>query len=177
MAARFVYSGVVPAAREGEKKVIFEVGPYRIDIDVEKTRAFYERAAKITENCRCSGCRNYEAWAEKLSEEPKGVMEKMGVCSEKPAEIFVNDLNDDGSAFYGGFYHLCGRILAGRRSSWNASKQCWDISDLSFGELGKGYRAAFTEDIDLLEDGFPEPVIQMEILADIPWLLKGEACF
>ena len=157
--------------------MIFEFGSYLLDIDVEKTRAFYKRAAKVTDGCRCSGCRNYEAWAENLSEAPNGVMEKMGVSPEKPAEIFVNGLNDDGSVFYGGFYHLCGRILEGRKSSWNASRQCWDIGELSFEKLGIEYRAAFTEDIDLLEDGFPEPVVQMEILADIPWLLKEKADF
>lgn len=157
--------------------MIFEFGAYRLEIDVEKTKAFYDRAPMVTEGCKCPGCRNYEAWAENLSEAPKGVMEEMGVSPEKPAEVFVNDENIDGSVFYGGFYHLCGRILEGRRSSWNASEKCWEIGELSFYELGKGFRAAFTEEIHLLQDGFPEPVIQMEILADIPWLLEGETYF
>lgn len=157
--------------------MIFEFGSYRIDVDVEKTRAFYERAAAITEGCKCSGCRNYEAWAKSLSEEPKGIMEKMGVRPEKPAEAFVNGENADGSMFYGGWYHLCGQILEGGRSSWNASKGCYEIDKLCFAELGRGFRAAFTENIALLEEGFPEPVIQMEILADIPWLLSGEKYF
>lgn len=157
--------------------MIFEFGSYRLDIDVEKTRAFYNRAAKVTDGCRCPGCRNYEAWSDSLLEEPKGVMEKMGVRLEKPAEAFVNGVNADGSVFYGGFYHLCGRILEGRRSSWNASTGCYEVSELHYAELGKGYRAAFTEDVHLPEDGFPEPVIQMEILADLPWLLEGETYF
>ena len=154
--------------------MIFEFGAYRVDIDVEKTRAFYARAAKITDGCKCPGCRNYEAWAMSLSEEPKDIMEKMGVCLEKPAEAFVNGENADGTMFYGGFYHLCGQILEGRKKYRKDSDGESPIGELCFEELGKGFRAAFTEDIALLEEGFPEPVIQMEIMADIPWLLSGE---
>lgn len=101
-------------------------------------------------------------------------MEKVGIRLEKPAEVFVNGDNADGSVFYGGFYHLCGRILEGDRGSRNDSDGACAIDELCFTELGKDFWAAFTENIALLEEGFPEPVIQMEIMADIPWLLSGE---
>ncbi|MBQ2957410.1 MAG: hypothetical protein IJE08_13215 [Clostridia bacterium] len=157
--------------------MIFCFGSYRIDVDVEKTRAFYDRAATITEGCKCSGCRNYEAWAKSLSEEPKGIMGEMGVRPEKPAEAFVNGENADGSMFYGGWYHLCGRILEGGSSCRNDLERDYQIDELCFEELGNGFRAAFTDHIALLEEGFPEPAIQMEIMADIPWLLNGEKYF
>ena len=104
-------------------------------------------------------------------------MEKMGVRPEKPAEAFVNGENADGSMFYGGWYHLCGQILEGSGAGSKDSSGNCAISELCFEELGKGFRVAFTERADLLEEGFPEPVIQMEIMADIPWLLKGEKYF
>lgn len=50
--------------------MVFEIGKYTLDIDVDKTREFYIRAQKITEGCDCQGCRNYTKWAETLSVEP-----------------------------------------------------------------------------------------------------------
>lgn len=41
-------------------------------------------------------------------------------------------------------------------------------------ELSSNYQVAFTDEIALVGEGFPTPVIQMEILAKIPWVLQEE---
>ena len=38
-------------------------GEYEVEIDIERTSAFYQTAAVVTESCKCQGCRNYEAAA------------------------------------------------------------------------------------------------------------------
>ena len=154
--------------------MIFEFEKYTIDIDVEKTKEFYNRADKITDGCDCSGCRNYEKWATSTSIEIKHILKQLGVQMEKAAEVYVNCPNEDGSVFYGGFYHLCGRILQGGQV-WNEiSEKHKALNEMSFIELCDGYRVAFTEEIALLEKDFPTPVIQMEILANIPWVLSNQ---
>ena len=40
--------------------MIFEFGYHKIDVDVEKTRAFYEQAELLTEGCECLNCKKYE---------------------------------------------------------------------------------------------------------------------
>lgn len=80
--------------------------------------------------------------------------------------------------FYGGLYHLCGRIIQG--------DDCWKevdargfkaLKENAFVKLADEYQAAFTQDIVLLEKDFPAPVIQMEILANIPWVLQEECTY
>jgi hypothetical protein len=107
--------------------MVFEIGKYTLDIDVDKTREFYIRAQKITEGCDCQGCRNYAKWAETLSVEPKYTLEQWGVFNEN-SEI----------------------------------------------ALVENFKIVFTNNVDLLEEGFPTPVIQMEISSDIPFLLEEE---
>ena len=44
-----------------------QFGNYLLDIDVEKTKKFYETAETITQGCDCSGCCNYEKATNKFS--------------------------------------------------------------------------------------------------------------
>lgn len=144
--------------------MLFELEKYTLDIDVDRTRDFYIHADKITDGCNCQGCRNYEKWAASLSAEPKYILERMGVRLEKTTEVYVNCPNDDGSLFYGGFCHLCGKIVQGPKNMRTFEKD-------AFITLTENFQVAFTEDIALLENNFPLPVIQMEILANIPFVL------
>ena len=155
--------------------MLFELGDYILDIDVERTRAFYGQAKAITDGCNCQGCRNYAAWVETLSEEPKYILERMGVQLEKTPEVYVNCPNDDHTLFYGGFYHLCGRIVHGKEPWRQVAEDGRTFDEDAFISLAKNYMVAFTEDIALLEKGFPTPVIQMEIMANIPFVLP-EKC-
>ena len=50
--------------------MLFELGHYILDIDIERTRAFYDQAEIITDGCNCQGCRNYSQWAAMLSTDP-----------------------------------------------------------------------------------------------------------
>lgn len=155
--------------------MLFDFGNYVLDIDVEKTRDFYLHAHKITDGCNCQGCRNYEKWAASLSAEPKYTLEDMGILLEKSPEVYVNGPNGDGTLFYGGFYHLCGRIVRGKDPWEKTSENTKTFSEDAFIPLTDAFQIAFTENVVLLEKGFPSPVIQMELLANIPYVLT-EKC-
>lgn len=155
--------------------MVFEFGGYILDIDVEKTRDFYLSADKITDGCNCQGCRNYVKWASALCAEPKYTLERMGILLEKTPEVYVNCLNDDSSLFYGGFYHICGTIIQGKKLWKEISEKARIFDDDAFIPLTKEYQVAFTKEVHLLEKGFPAPVIQMEISANIPFVLE-EKC-
>ena len=155
--------------------MLFELGNYILDIDVERTRAFYNQAQPITDGCDCQGCRNYAKWASELLAEPKYTLERMGVQLEKTPEVYVNCRNEDGTLFYGGFYHLCGKIVRGK-DIWKAIvENAETLDEDAFVSLGDDFQIAFTENIALLENDFPMPVIQMEISANIPFVLS-ETC-
>jgi len=59
--------------------MIFEFGQYQVDIDVDKTRLFYENAPLVSEGCSCSGCRNYENAIMGISSEITGFYYDLGV--------------------------------------------------------------------------------------------------
>lgn len=157
--------------------MVFEFGKYILDIDVEKTRAFYLGAARITDGCTCQGCRNYEKWASSLSGASRAIFEGMGILPEKSPEVYVNCPNSDGSLFYGGFYHLSGTIMQGSEPWKEISVNISALDEDPFFPLTPGFRAAFTENVALLEKDFPAPVIQMEILANIPFVLPEKCTY
>lgn len=154
----------------------FQFGEYSLDIDVYKTRVFYKKLENVSAGCNCYGCRNFEKAMDVLSDEIKHFFHSIGVDMKKPAEVYVNMVNPDGSVLYGGFYHLCGTILNGT-SAWvevntdseNSMVFHWEHSKTY--PVSKDFFISFQEDCSLVEDGFPTPVLQMEIEANIPWIL------
>lgn len=148
--------------------MIFAFGDYQLDIDVERTRAFYQTAEMITAGCACDGCSNYLAASDGFPESVKAFFSMLGVDVRKAAEIITWCSEDDGKAlYYGGFYHICGRIL-NHVDCWEANGS---MNDTMY-SITAGYAVGFTESVSLLEAGFPMPALQMEIgFHQVPWLL------
>ena len=149
--------------------------PYVLDIDIQKTRLFYKKTNNVSVGCSCSGCRNFERATEILPAEVKKFFAALGIDMKKPAEVYANTVNADGSVAYGGFYHICGRLLDGE-SAWvtvksNKKATTFYLDSSKAYSISKDFRVFFQEDCCLVEDGFPEPVLQLEIEANIPWVL------
>lgn len=154
----------------------FQFGPYTLDIDIQKTRSFYQKASALTAGCDCPGCRNFEKAAQSLPDEINRFFNALGIDGKKPAEVYVNMVKGTGLVEYGGFYHLCGRVLSGE-SAWvtvecnkKARTAVWDPSKTY--AVSNNFHVSFREDCALVEDGFPEPVLQMELEAYLPWVLE-----
>lgn len=149
--------------------MIMEFGQYKVDIDVTKTNQFYENAKLVSENCSCDGCLNFESAAAAL---PQGVTEffsNLGIDMKKAGECYVHWTNEDGTLFYGGFYHVCGTLLKGT-SAWE--NNYWK-KELSFA-ITPDFLISFQKDITLPEADFPLPAIELDIFANIPWVLNIE---
>ena len=148
-----------------------------LEIDVDKTRRFYESLPKITDDCSCDGCRNYMLAIEDFPQEVKSFFRKLGIEPEKASEVFTwSSACESNTAHYGGFYHFCGELIKG--------KDCWrkiDKSEAIMGELHaitSGYFVGFTNRISLAEENLCEPALQMEIdFHRVPWKLdKKNTC-
>ena len=82
--------------------------------------------------------------------------------------------NPDSSLLYGGFYHLCGTLLSGE-SAWiptSSTSSYWE-ENRAF-PVTDGFRISFQQKYDLLEKDFPLPALQLELSANIPWVLSEE---
>jgi hypothetical protein len=137
--------------------MIFSYPQFTIDIDVDKTQTYYDSAPLVSENCVCSGCRNYEMAVDSLPKPVKSFFSRLGVDMKKICEAYVNCTNADDTVFYGGFYHVCGKLVSGD------STEEFPLTD--------EFSVSLREECDLLDEDFPLPAIQLEISADIPWVL------
>ena len=154
--------------------MIIEFGNYIIDVDVEKTREFYRNAESVSEGCSCDGCLNYEKAVDVLPSAIKIFFDNLGIDMKKVCECYVNTANKDGTLMYGGFYHICGNLITGE-SGWHKVSESYAVwnNKVTFA-ITDFFHVSVQSDVALLEDGFPLPVIQLEFLADIPWVLDKE---
>lgn len=157
--------------------MIFELGNITLDIDIEKTKTYYESASLLTDDCSCDWCNNFAHGYKKLSNIILDFFIKLGVDISKPAEIIAFCSEDNGnSIYYGGFYHICGCMLTDT-DCWATNfnfkgATCSSISESNCFSVTQDFSVGFTNSISLLEDDFPEPVIQMEIfIHNFPWVL------
>lgn len=87
--------------------MIFQFGEYKIDVDVEKTRQFYDRAKTVSEECQCDGCLNFERAVDELSQNIRDFFSALGVDMKKICECYVYCAKDENTLYYGGFCHIC----------------------------------------------------------------------
>ncbi|MBR3356999.1 MAG: hypothetical protein IKG46_04140 [Solobacterium sp.] len=152
--------------------MIFRFGNITVDADVEQTRLFYENASLITDSCRCADCRNFEAAADQLPFTVKRFFADLGVDLKKICECYTLSTGPDGWVCYGGFCHICGILLKGNESFYRIRDNSNPINHKPAAK--RNYWAAFSDRADLLEDGFPMPVLQIDFKLDVPWVLEPE---
>ncbi len=73
--------------------MIFDFGSLRVEIDVHKTRAFYDLAPIITDGCLCDGCRNYILAMDRFPLPVKEFFSKTGIDAKKAAGYWVGFTN------------------------------------------------------------------------------------
>ena len=142
--------------------MILELGPYKIDIDVESTRRFYESEMLDGDFCTCDDCRNYRAAIPRLPAHVTDFFAQMGADLRKASRYTATCSASDGTVVYDVFLHLCGTVLEmPRREGVVESVQVLKQFSVSFGG-----------DCDLLEENFPSPVIQASMFLNVPWVLS-----
>ena len=148
---------------------------FSVEIDAEATRQAYEGLRRVDEKCSCDGCQNFPlAIGKALSEEGRRLFASMGVDPAKATEAYVNCARDEGTIFYGAWYHLCGRIERRVEAVPDVTAAEWgrDIER----DVGDNAFILFSDKrIDLKEDVFSgrADVVQMELFADVPWFMDG----
>ena len=146
--------------------MIFEFGLYRVDVDMERTRRWYETEPTASQCCDCDGCVNFDRAADLFPESVKSFFAALGADAKKPIEVYVNYTNKDGTLWYGGWYHLCGTLLS-------EGEELWQVTEgKPFGS--RGFQIFFRGRADCVQENRPRPVVQMELNADIPWVLEKE---
>ena len=141
--------------------MVFHFSEWAVDIDTERTRAWYRSAAES--GCDCLSCQNFRA-AEVSSEAVEQFFRQLGVEYRKSAELCIPYCETpEGPMLYDGWYHLCGTILA------------QPVYGQKGHQVDKDFSVWFSPDCALLEEGFPAPAVEMRFHAKIPWVLDQKA--
>ena len=143
--------------------MIFDFSKFVIEVDLDKTKKFYDKSTVSPYDCSCHKCRNYMLAIDDFPQEVFDFFGKLGVDVRKSPEVHVVGELRNGKFCYGGFYHLCGNIISPDRMGPNDSYS-----------ITNGYEIWFSNDISLLERNFPTPAIQMEINFHVPWKLNKD---
>lgn len=164
--------------------MIFYFANYVLDVDVDRTRSYYERTdvPTMSQQCDCIDCQNFDEAILKASGKVLDFLRCLGIDPQKPAETFnvTGVLEDDGSIWYNGWYHICGSILGGPETVKkvllpDGSEQfeyCWEYSyapDTDF-----PFKVLPVKERYLLHEEFPTPVIQLEIDTHLPYVLTNK---
>lgn len=132
------------------------------DCAVEATlRAYKDILVGGAERCECSGCRNFVKQRDFIfPEELLNLFRQLGINYQRAAEIYHMARIESGLHLYGGWYHFIGHIL----------KQ-----PIGPAKLNEHFTVDFLVRGSLAAKSFGnQPLVQVEITAEVPWILKGE---
>ena len=164
-----------------------------IEIDEVSTREFYN--SHISDNdCDCSGCRNFRKFIPCFSDKVRDFFKSCGIDDmKKIAEIIPFVTLPDDQVFYGGFYHVAGKIIGGNETIQTIP--CYEPKKDNFGkvigtekvgekkkiyiasdklEIEERFSVYFSDVCSLLPEGFPTDAVQLEIEANVPWIIEDE---
>lgn len=157
--------------------MIFRFSDYILDVDVERTRAFYAREDGW--QCDCQDCRNYDKAILTAPEAVLELLRSLGIDPRKPAEVFnvTGMREEDGTVWYNGWFHVCGTLVECPETVTETVAEDGSRSLSYRWELGyrpePDYPFALlpTREIDLLPKDFPAPAVELEFDTHLPWAL------
>ncbi len=150
--------------------MLFDIGNYRLDVDAERTKAYYSTLDSI--GCDCAGCRNYEKALPELAEPIYNFLCQFGIDPRKPIEMSVLYSPDGKKTLYDGFFHVCGRILTGDDPWIRTGAKSRMLNQDYCIEVDSNCSAYLINDCVLVDQEFPHPVVQLHISFALPWVLN-----
>jgi len=135
------------------------------DCDVEGTHRAYERILTGgLEECHCSGCRNFLEQRESvIPDEVMNLFGQLAINHRRDAEIYYAAPLESGLHLYGGWFHFIGSILKQPNGPAN---------------VGEHFTIDFLPSQDLAAKSFgDQPLVQVEITAEVPWVLEEKEPF
>jgi hypothetical protein len=136
---------------------------WRIEYDRSATAAAYSHVpASSPETCGCDPCRNWAATRGRLlPEEFRRLLGRLGIPVDREAEVYHNGRLESGLHSYGAWYHFVGNVLFGEQ-------EC--SPNVAFGALA----VFFHSKPALLPEAFAgQSVVQLEVVAEVPWLSEA----
>lgn len=150
------------------KKMIFEFGRYIIDVNVAKTKAFYDSDLSFPTNdvCSCAMCQHFPKAILSSSDMILNFLYSLGINPVKAGEVFGSSDAEQSVDRYSGWYHIVGTILEGRLTSIN-----YDDTNAFVPDTKTNFKVWFIDDTDKMgwiQENFPDPVLEVSFSAVLP---------
>ena len=152
--------------------MIFEFGNFQIDVDVEATREYYStHGVTVLEDCGCINCRNYYAAMSQASDKIQEFFQSLGLDPLKTPEATFWAIREDGLAYYDIYFHLIGTLVktVDIYEHHDDGGETWRLD--VFHEIDENFKIGFCNKRSFVGKKFPEPCVQLEIYAHLPWVL------
>ncbi len=159
-------------------KQSLEIGPWTIEVDVEQTARVYELTTRGSPtDCGCEACRNFMALSEAAFPlQFRTWLSALGVDCRKAAEVHEWSPVSEGRLTYGGWFHGVGRIVTGVLATATSLGVVQAVEARPWHAVTDTFKVIVDERRDLAFAEFGEaPVIQIEFMAELPWVLSKEA--
>jgi hypothetical protein len=157
---------------------MFEWAPLEgwiLSIDREATRAAYKNlSAPWPSSCTCLYCENFVAASHLLPPEFVQFCLDAGIESTKPREVYeLSEGTETGTRLYAGWYHLVGQIKSSPEPELITGSSLITTPQYSIPlRLVGDFAVRFSDKPNLVKEGFPRPIIQLDFSGAIPWVLK-----
>ncbi len=150
-----------------ERATRFTFGDYVVDVDVEKTREIYASLTPVSTRCKCDYCANYEKVVTGLPAQVREFFDQLGVDLTRITESVVYNRNRDGSVHYGGWLHVCGKVVKGKEDGEHTitlrPKEAYEVTE--------NFKVWFSDECVMVRNAFDAPVTQIDFETDLPWVL------
>ena len=131
------------------------MGGYRIQVDVEATRNWYDLYGEPAGGCDCAYCRNFTAAVETLPPEVGDFLARLGLDLRRPGD--ASECGPaEGGRLYTPLWHLAGRLLEEGEGPLL---------------LAQGVKAWFATGQGPFLRDFPESFFQCGLELTLPWVL------
>lgn len=160
--------------------MLFHLADAIIDVDVERTRAFYARpnVPTTSQGCSCTGCQNFDKAILTVPDTVTAFLASLGIDPRKPAETYsvkgVGEREADGTVWYQGWYHVCGTVEKWPDFEQTETRITIRPEDCYRPDPAFHYEVIIEPMVDLIHKEMPRPVIQLMFDTYLPYVLKEQ---
>lgn len=155
---------------------MFQIGRWLVRPDVHRTRHAHSQLTRSgAAECTCSGCANFEAVRAQLLDGALGpILDQLGISPPWEVEAYEMGRGPSGLHQYGGWFHFVGTIESGG-PAWRSVSDQSDVRTADFERLSPTLSIGFHTDVALVRTPFEGlPLVQLEISAELPWVISAE---
>jgi|SRR3990172_362368 len=153
-----------------------QIGRWVLRPDVGRTLAAHSQLTQSgAAECSCAGCANFEAVRPQVLRGPLGrILDQLGISPPWEVQVYEMGRGPSGLHHYGGWFHFVGTIESGS-AAWRPVSDRSDVRTAAFEPLSPTLSIGFHTDVALIRAPFEGlSLVQLEISAELPWVISAE---